>query len=158
MSPPIVSTLEKAHRGTTQGRDRGKGNQGDRVKGTISIFDALQMKGQWESNINVWFPFMYSQIWNCAALLFPEQNYNVLSPNSYTHIYLWEIYVFPGSACLFCWSQNMWTNPGNIYIAHRLMNAGIKTEAEQFIFLSVLLYTFTMQITAKFRYTLRVHC
>jgi hypothetical protein len=23
------------------------------------------MKGQWESNINVWFPFMFSQKWNC---------------------------------------------------------------------------------------------
>ncbi len=23
------------------------------------------MKGQWESNINVWFLFLYSQIWNC---------------------------------------------------------------------------------------------
>ncbi len=25
----------------------------------------LQMKGQWKSYINVWFPFMYSQKWNC---------------------------------------------------------------------------------------------
>ncbi len=25
------------------------------------------MKGRWEYNINVWFPFMYSQKWNCAA-------------------------------------------------------------------------------------------
>jgi hypothetical protein len=25
----------------------------------------LQMKSRWESNINVWFPFMYSQNWNC---------------------------------------------------------------------------------------------
>jgi hypothetical protein len=47
---------------------------------------ALQMKGRWESNINVWFPFMYSHKWNCAASLFPEQNYNVLSPSFYTHI------------------------------------------------------------------------
>ncbi len=26
---------------------------------------SLQRKGRWESNINVWFPFMYSQKWNC---------------------------------------------------------------------------------------------
>ncbi len=26
---------------------------------------ALQMRGWWESNINVWFPFMYSRKWNC---------------------------------------------------------------------------------------------
>ncbi len=31
---------------------------------------------------------MYSQKWNCAASLFPKQNYNVLSPNSYTHSHI----------------------------------------------------------------------
>ncbi len=71
----------------------------------MTSFLALQMKGQWESNIKVWFPFMYSQKWNCAASLFPKQNYNVLSPNSYIHSYLWEIYIFPGSVCLFCCSK-----------------------------------------------------
>ncbi len=36
-------------------------------------------------------------------LLFPKQNYNVLSPSPYTTlIYLWEIYIFPGSVCLCC--------------------------------------------------------
>ncbi len=35
-------------------------------------------------------------------LLFPKQNYNVLSPAVPTLIYLWEIYIFPGSVCLFC--------------------------------------------------------
>ncbi len=34
-------------------------------------------------------------------LLFPKRNYNVLSPSP-TLIYLWEIYIFPGSVCLFC--------------------------------------------------------
>ncbi len=58
------------------------------------------MKGLWESNINVCFPFMNSQKWNCYlqnritcimfCLPFP------------TLIYLWEIYIFPGSVCLFC--------------------------------------------------------
>jgi hypothetical protein len=65
----------------------------------------LQMKGRWESDINAWFPFMYSQKWNCAASFFPEQNYNVLSPNSYTHISVRDLYIFPGSVCLFCCSQ-----------------------------------------------------
>ncbi len=58
----------------------------------------LQMKGQWESNINVCFRFIYSQKWSCMASLFPKQNYNVLSPNFHIH-------VFPGSICLFCYSQ-----------------------------------------------------
>ncbi len=32
----------------------------------------LQMKDRWESNKSVWFRFMYSQKWNCVALLFPK--------------------------------------------------------------------------------------
>ncbi len=53
------------------------------------------MKGRWESNINVWFPYMYSQNWNCYF-----QN-RICLPVP-TLIYLWEIYIFPGSVCLFC--------------------------------------------------------
>jgi hypothetical protein len=34
-------------------------------------------------------------------LLVPKQNYNVLSPSSYTHISVRD-YIFPGSVCLFC--------------------------------------------------------
>ncbi len=58
----------------------------------------LQMKGWWESNRNVWFPFRYSQKWNCyfqiIIIMFCLQ-----VP---TLIYLWEIYIFPGSVWLFC--------------------------------------------------------
>ncbi len=62
----------------------------------------LQVKGRWESKINVWFRFMYSQKWNCLALLFPKQNYRVMFclPNS-TFMYLWVIYICKGSVCLF---------------------------------------------------------
>jgi hypothetical protein len=53
----------------------------------------LQMKGWLESNINVWFQFMYSQKWNCAASLFPQQNYNFLSPNFRIHVSVSELYI-----------------------------------------------------------------
>ncbi len=59
------------------------------------------MKGRWESYINVWFTFMYSQKWNCSfqnriiTFCFPV-------PKIPTLIYLWEMYIFPGSVCLFC--------------------------------------------------------
>ncbi len=63
----------------------------------------LQMKGRWESNINVWLWFMYSQKWNCAASSFPKQNYNVLSPNFHIHVSVSDSYnVFPGSVYLLC--------------------------------------------------------
>ncbi len=59
-----------------------------------------------ESKINVWCQFMYTQKWNCAAHLFPIHNYNVLSPNSYTHISVRDLFtVFPGSVCLCCCIQ-----------------------------------------------------
>ncbi len=67
---------------------------------------ALQMKRRWEFNLNVWFPFMHSQKWNCAASLFPKQNYNVLSPNSYTHISVRDLYISRiGLSTVFCCSQ-----------------------------------------------------
>ncbi len=49
-------------------------NQMQSLKGSVQLEKsaaltvthlALQMKGRWESNINVWLPFMYSQKWNC---------------------------------------------------------------------------------------------
>ncbi len=58
-------------------------------------------EGQWEFNINVWFRFTVqyvSQKWNCTALLFPKQNYNVPSPNATFHFH-WVIYIFPWSVC-----------------------------------------------------------
>ncbi len=33
----------------------------------VFFSDALQMKDWWKSNINVWFPFMYSQKLNCYS-------------------------------------------------------------------------------------------
>ena len=57
------------------------------LKIIMSMLSTLQMKSWWQSNINVWFLFMYSQKWNCAASLFPRENYNVQST------------IFPGSFC-----------------------------------------------------------
>ncbi len=66
----------------------------------------------WESTINVWFAFMYSQKWNCAASLFPEQNYNVLSPNSYTHISVRDLFISRIGLSILL-QPNMWTSSGN---------------------------------------------
>jgi hypothetical protein len=46
-------------------------------------------------------------------LLFPKQNYNFLSPSSYTHISVRDFYI--SSIGLHILQQrNMWTDPGNI--------------------------------------------
>ncbi len=58
----------------------------------------LQKKGQWESNINVWFPFKCSQKWTCY---FQNRIIMFCLPVP-TLIYLWEICIFPGSDCLVC--------------------------------------------------------
>ncbi len=73
------------------------GTENRHVKGQ----DTLQMKGQSiiiESNINVWLPFMYSQQWNWYF----QNRIIVFSLPVPTLLYLWEIYIFPGSVCLFC--------------------------------------------------------
>ncbi len=62
------------------------------------IFTTLQRKGGGESNINAWFPFMYSQKWNCY---FQNRIIMFCLPVP-SLIYLWEIYIFSGSFCLFC--------------------------------------------------------
>jgi hypothetical protein len=59
---------------------------------------APQMKGPWESNKNVCFPFMSSQKWNCY---FQNRIIMFCLPVP-TLIYLWEIYIFQGLVYLFC--------------------------------------------------------
>ncbi len=46
-------------------------------------------------------------------LLFPKQNYNVLSPSSYTHISVRDLYISRIGLPILL-QENMWTNPGNI--------------------------------------------
>ncbi len=48
------------------------------------------MKGRWEFNINVWFPiYLFLEM----KLLCPKQNYNVLSPSSYIHLSVRDLYI-----------------------------------------------------------------
>jgi hypothetical protein len=70
---------------------------------------------------------MYSQKGNCAASLFPKQNYKVLSPNSYTHTVYQDQSVYFAAAK---YVDRSW----EYIIAHRHMTVGIGTEAAQFLF------------------------
>jgi hypothetical protein len=46
-------------------------------------------------------------------LLFPKQNYNVLSPSSYTHISVRDLYISRIGLPIQL-QENTWTDPGNI--------------------------------------------
>jgi hypothetical protein len=64
-------------------------------------------------------------------LLLPKQNYNVLSPSSYTHIPVRDLYISRIGLPILL-QVNMWTDPGNIYMAQRHLNVEIGIEAVQF--------------------------
>jgi hypothetical protein len=82
--------------------------------GRISNLDlcgALQMKGasariEYKCLVPIYvFPEM--------KLLYPKNNYNVLSPSSYAHISVGDLYM--SRICLSILLQgNMWADPGNI--------------------------------------------
>jgi hypothetical protein len=63
-------------------------------------------------------------------LLFPKHNYNVLSPSSYTHISVRDLYISRIGLTILL-QGNMRTNPENIKIAQKL-NVEVGTEAAQF--------------------------
>jgi hypothetical protein len=47
-------------------------------------------------------------------LLFPKQNYNLLSPSSCTHITVRDLYISRIGLLLILLQGNMWTDPGDI--------------------------------------------
>jgi hypothetical protein len=56
---------------------------------------------------------IYSQKLIGAVSLLPKQNYNVLSPNSYTHISVRDLYISRIGLSILL-QQNMWTDTENI--------------------------------------------
>jgi hypothetical protein len=62
--------------------------------------------------------------------IFPEKEHQGLSPNFNIHMYVSELYIPTGAAISAV--GNMWTDPGNIYIAHRHMNVEIGAETALF--------------------------
>ncbi len=66
--------------------------------------------------------------------IFPKKNCAATVPIP-PFMFLWAIYIFPWSVCLFCCRTiYRWTERGNIKIAHRYMKVESGTEAAQFLF------------------------
>ncbi len=84
----------------------------------------LWMKGRWESNINVWFPCMFSQKWHCYF----QNRIIIFCLPVPTLVYICESFIYfqDRSACSA--QGNMWTDPGNILIAHRHVNVKIAAQ------------------------------
>jgi hypothetical protein len=67
------------------------------------------------------------------GLVFPRQNYNVLSPNFHIHVSaVSDIFIHDQSANAI--QQNRRTDCGSIQIVHIYMNVGIGNDAAQFHF------------------------
>ncbi len=77
-----------------------------KVNNTVEKAPTLQMKGWWESNINVWFPFMYSQKWTCYF----QTRIIMFCLPAPTLIYLWEIYIYFQDRSAYSAAGNMWTD------------------------------------------------
>jgi hypothetical protein len=65
-------------------------------------------------------------------LLFPKQKYNVLPPSSYTRLSVIDLHISRIGLPILL-QGNMWTDPGNIQIAHRHMKVEHGTETAQFL-------------------------
>ncbi len=81
-----------------------RGGGGDRVLG-------LTIK---EGPVKIQFKCLVpNYVFSEMKLLFPKQNFNVLSPSSFTHISVRDFYISRIGLPILL-QGNMWTDPGNI--------------------------------------------
>ncbi len=95
---------------------------------------ALQVKGQWESKLNVWFSYLCIPRNETVWPLYLQNRIVMFCLPISTLMYLWAIYIFPGSVCLFFCCQIGKPILGIYKFAHRYMNVGIGNEAAKFHF------------------------
>ncbi len=90
------------------------GHQWNLSQKNFLFWPHCKWRGRWESNVNIWFRFMYSQKWNHTASYFQNRIIcNVLSPNFHIRVSVSKLYI-PRIGLPILLQANRQTDPGNI--------------------------------------------
>jgi hypothetical protein len=86
-------------------------------------------KSQLSSDMSLW---LYDMFYQLTGLCTAKNQYRKFETNIPRKECFYERFIYSHDRSAYSAAGNMWTDPGNILIAHRHMNGEIWTEAAQF--------------------------